>query len=185
MDFFIKNIQIGLFHVLDSNALDHLFYLFVLIIPFTYKNWKKALFTISFFTIAHTITLFLATYNSIHYSSSLIETLIPITIIFTALFNIFSRKDSNTKYQYLSAFAFGLIHGLGFSSGFRMLFGRVQNKAALVIEFALGIELAQLVLAISLFLVNYIVLDLIVTNQKLWVRITSSLILIATVLLFF
>lgn len=185
MDFFLKNIQIGLFHVLDSKALDHLFYLFVLIIPFTYKTWKKTLFAISFFTIAHTITLFLATYNSIHYSSVLIELLIPITIILTALFNVFYFTKNNTKYQYISAFAFGLIHGLGFSSGFRMLFGKVQDKAALVIEFALGIELAQLILAFSLLTINYIILEVLGVNQKKWVQISSLLILIASLFLFF
>ena len=143
---FLKNSSLGLFHVLDINALDHLLFLVILIIPYRFKSWKKAIITISFFTIAHTISLFLAVYDKVQVSSTLVEILIPITIIATALLTLLNNKNKPEKSTYFTAFFFGLIHGLGFSGGFRMIFGRTTNKTPLLLEFALGIELAQIIL---------------------------------------
>jgi hypothetical protein len=183
MNIILENINKGLFHVLDSRALDHLFFLVALLVSFNFKYWKKALITISFFTLAHTITLFLATFKTIRISSGFVETLIPITIILTALFNLFNNK--NQKKQYVLAFVFGLIHGLGFSSGFRMLFGRVNNKTALLLEFALGIELAQIIILFALLTINYIILEKLNLNQKRWIQGVSIIILLASFWLFF
>ena len=183
MDTIRDNIALGLFHVLDIRALDHLFFLLALSISFRFKHWKKALLTISFFTLAHTITLFVAAYNQLPINYDLIEILIPITILITAVINILYQNKKQLSYA--TAFFFGLIHGFGFSSGFRMLFGRVTNKSALLLEFAVGIELAQIILILVVLTVNYLVLDMLKINKNVWIKIVSSLIIIASVLLFF
>jgi len=183
MNIILENISKGLFHVLDTRALDHLFFLVALLVSFSFKNWKKALITISFFTLAHTITLFLATFKTIHINSGLVEILIPITIIITALFNIFYSK--NQQKQYGLAFIFGLIHGLGFSGGFRMLFGRVSNKTALLLEFSLGIELAQIIILFTILSINFFILEKLKIPKKLWVQSVSAIIIIASFWLFF
>jgi hypothetical protein len=183
MNIILENISKGLFHVLDSGALDHLFFLVALIVSFSFKYWKKALITISFFTLAHTITLFLATFKTIRINSDFIEILIPVTIILAALFNIFYNK--NRKNQYALAFVFGLIHGLGFSGGFKMIFGRVSNKTALLLEFALGIELAQIIVLFAILTVNYIILEKLNINQKKWIQGISIIIVLASFWLFF
>ncbi len=183
MDTILDNIALGLFHVLDIHALDHLLFLLALSITFRFKHWKKALLTISFFTVAHTITLFVSAYNQLPIDYDLIELLIPITILITAIFNILFQNKKQLGYA--AAFFFGLIHGFGFSSGFRMLFGRVTNRSALLLEFAAGIELAQIVLLTVVLTMNYLILDILKVSQNIWIKVISSLIIVSSVILFF
>ncbi|HEX7869755.1 MAG TPA: HupE/UreJ family protein, partial [Chryseobacterium sp.] len=57
--------QIGLKHVLDIHAYDHVLFLIALTIPYTFKDWKRILLLISVFTIGHTLALLLSVFGII------------------------------------------------------------------------------------------------------------------------
>src|SRR5690606_24886866 len=96
----------------------------------------------------------------IHINSGLVECLIPITIFVTALFHVFTAGRKNYKESFgLHFFAtlfFGMIHGLGFSTYFRQIVESSSNKFVPLLEFALGIEAAQLIGVLLVFLAAFI-----------------------------
>ena len=92
-DFWIY-FNIGLKHVLNVCAYDHVLFLLALTVPYEFKNWKQILILVSFFTLGHTLALFLSVFNVIAIKANIVEFLIPITILVTALYNIiFSGKS--------------------------------------------------------------------------------------------
>ena len=154
--------QIGLRHVLDINAYDHVLFLIALTVPFTFKDWKRVLILVSTFTIGHTIALFLSVFGVIAVKINLVEFMIPITILFTATYNLFtSGKSSKNNTITIVAFVtlfFGIIHGLGFSNYIKtILSGAPQSKILPLSEFALGIESSQLIVVFVVLILSYLV----------------------------
>lgn len=82
--------QIGLHHVLDIQAYDHVLFLMALVIPFTFKDWKKIILSVTLFTLGHTTALVFSVYKILVVKASFIEFLIPITILLTAIYNLAS-----------------------------------------------------------------------------------------------
>jgi hypothetical protein len=170
----------GLYHVLDFEAYDHILFLVVLAIVFSFNQWKKVVWLITFFTIGHTLTLSLAAYGILNTRIDIIEFLIPITIFITAVFNIFRAKKASTGKENLNlifALLFGLIHGLGFSSYFKMMIGKEEDKLLPLLEFALGIELAQVVIVLSILLIGVVFQQIFKVSKRDWVLILSSIVI--------
>ncbi|PHS52830.1 MAG: HupE / UreJ protein [Lutibacter sp.] len=185
MNNFIFFLKEGLFHVLDWNAYDHVLFLIVLAVIYDFKNWKKVLGLISLFTIGHTFTLILAAYKIVSVNINWIEFLIPVTIITTALVNILNAKSiaKNTKANtnlFLALF-FGLIHGLAFAGGFKMLIGNAKSKFIPLLEFALGIEFAQIVIVFVILLLGFIFQTIFRFSKRDWILITSSIVIGVTI----
>jgi hypothetical protein len=180
MDDFILYTRLGLFHVLDLKAYDHILFLTVLAVIYVFSDWKKVLWLITFFTFGHTLTLALSAYDILHVKMSIVEFLIPVTIMATALANIFfskklvSKTESNINLVF--AFFFGLIHGLGFSSYFKILVDRNEAKLLPLLEFALGIEMAQVVIVIMVLLAGFIFQRMFNVNRKDWILVISSVV---------
>lgn len=170
--------KLGLDHVLDWKAYDHVLFLIVLTIFYGFKDWKKVLGLVTFFTLGHTLTLALSAYNLLYIEMDLIEFLIPLTILFTALFNIiFVNKSSNyLNIIFLLAFLFGLIHGLGFSSYFKILVDDFENKLFPLIEFAIGIEIAQIIITVFILILNYLILNILKKQKRDWIIVVSSIV---------
>ena len=80
--------QIGLHHVLDIQAYDHVLFLMALVIPFTFKDWQRILLSVTIFTLGHTAALVLSVYHIVVVKANLVEFLIPITILLTAIYNL-------------------------------------------------------------------------------------------------
>lgn len=181
MDNFIFFLKEGLFHVLDWNAYDHILFLIVLAVVYDFRNWKKVLWLITLFTIGHTLSLILAAYKIVSVSSKIVEFLIPLTIIITGLANIaFSRntiKQTKTNVNLILALFFGLIHGLGFSSYFKMLIGSSDSKFISLLEFALGIEIAQIVIVILILILGFIFQTIFRFSKRDWILIISSIVI--------
>jgi hypothetical protein len=100
------------------------------------------------FTIAHSITLSLATLGVVHLPSRLTESAIAASVVIAAannIFPLFSRRE------WMVAFGFGLIHGFGFASGLADMGITHQNLAVTVVGFNLGVEVGQLAI-VSVFL---------------------------------
>lgn len=181
MNNFVFFLREGLFHVLNWNAYDHILFLIALAVVYDFKNWKKVLWLISLFTIGHTLSLILAAYKIVSVSSEWIEFLIPVTILITALANIFytkkaSKKDKTNLNLFFALF-FGLIHGVGFSSYFKILIGASSNKLIPLLEFALGIELAQIAIVILILLGGFIFQTFFRFSKRDWILIVSSVVI--------
>lgn len=172
-------LQIGLKHVLDIDGYDHVLFLIALTVPYTFKDWKKLLLLVTIFTIGHTLALFLSVFNILMIKSNIVEFLIPITILITALYSIFTAgKTANTNGASATLFItlfFGIIHGLGFSNYFKtILAGSPSDKILPLLEFALGIELAQVIVVMSVLLVAYIVQTFFRFSKRDWTLVMSA-----------
>lgn len=170
----------GLFHVLDIKAYDHILFLIVLAVVYQFKQWKKVVWLITLFTIGHSITLALSAYNILKVRADLVEFLIPLTIFITGLMNVLTaRKASVGKENQNLFFAlfFGLIHGLGFSNYFKAMIGRSEDKLFPLIEFALGVEVAQIIIVGLILLIGGLVQSVFGVNRRDWILIASSIVI--------
>ena len=180
MNDFIFFLKRGLFHVLDINAYDHILFLIVLTVVYQFKQWKKVFWLITLFTIGHSITLALSSYGIININANLIEFLIPLTIFITGLMNVLTAKKASVGKENQNLFfalLFGLVHGLGFSNYFKMMIGRNENKLMPLLEFALGVEIAQLIIVLGILLLGMIILTVFGTNRRDWILVISSIVI--------
>lgn len=180
-DFWIY-FNIGLNHVLDINAYDHMIFLLALTLPYDAKAWKRLLILISIFTLGHTISLFLSVFDVVKIKTTLVEFLIPITILITAIYNLVSqgkkgKNDSLSFVGFVTLF-FGIIHGLGFSGYFNSILpGSATDKLWPLLEFALGIETAQIIIVILALIIGYVVQTLFKFSKRDWILSVSSFII--------
>lgn len=171
--------NIGLKHVLDINGYDHVLFLIALCVPYAFKDWKRVLLLVTLFTVGHTISLILSVYGVIQVKANLIEFLIPITILITALFHLFTAGKSNKK-ESISFVAsvtlfFGIIHGLGFSNYFKSILpGSSSDKLLPLLEFALGIEAAQIIVVIIVLIISYLVQTVFRFSKRDWTLVASA-----------
>lgn len=123
---------LGKDHILDyQNGYDHILFVVALCALYLLRDWKKVLILVTAFTIGHSVTLALSTLGVVSVDGALIEFLIPLTILLTAVSNLFTKEEVATakriNVNYLFAAFFGLIHGLGFSNYLRELLGKSSN----------------------------------------------------------
>lgn len=180
MNDFTLYVNMGLKHVLDITAYDHILFLIALAVVFTTKEWKKVLWLVTLFTFGHSVTLALAAYNILTIDVALIEFLIPLTIFITAVFNIINTqtKEKNNQINLLFALFFGLIHGLGFSNYFRMMIGQEEDKFLPLVEFALGIEIAQVIIVFFILMIGYLLQTFAKLKKEYWIMATSAITII-------
>ncbi len=182
MSEFMLYLQIGLRHVLDIKAYDHVLFLTALVVAYSFKDLKKTFILVSIFTLGHTLALLLSVFDMLKINSSLVEFLIPITILCTALYNLFNAGKgggkSNISIAVFITLFFGIIHGLGFSNYFNsILAGSPGDKFLPLLSFALGIELAQLIVVLVVLLLSFLIQYFIRNSKRNWVLITSSIII--------
>jgi hypothetical protein len=175
------NVQYGMNHVLDINGYDHVLFLIVLAVPYAFKDWKRLLLLVSMFTLGHTLSLVLAAYGIVSVNGKLIEFLIPITILIAAIYNVFTtgKKDRSTKIGLLfsATLFFGLVHGLGFAREFKMFAGQSENKLELLIEFALGIEIAQIIIVFIVLFIGFLCQMIFRFSRRDWVMVFSAIVI--------
>ena len=181
MDSLIFFLKEGLFHVLDWNAYDHVLFLVALAVVYDFKNWKKLIWLISLFTMGHTLSLILAAYKIVSVDTKWIEFLIPVTIIITAVVNILyvknTTKQLKTNTNLVFALFFGLIHGLGFSGYFKMIIGTSESKFLPLLEFALGVEIAQIIVVLIILILGFIFQTLFRFSKRDYILIISSIVI--------
>ena len=182
MDEFIIFLKIGLSYVLNIHAYDHLLFLIALTVPYVAKDWKRIIILVSCFTIGHTISLFLSVFNIVMVKASWVEILIPITIFITAFSNLIligkSSKNGNISFLAVVTIFFGIIHGLGFSNYFNTILpGKPTDKLLPLLEFALGIEGAQIIVVIAVLILAFIAQNLLRFNKRDFTLIMSSFVI--------
>jgi len=180
MDDFMLYVKMGLNHVLDFSAYDHILFLIVLAVIFSFDQLKKVIWLITLFTVGHSITLALSAYGVLKVNMGIVEFLIPLTIFITGVVNIFQLGRttlSKDNINLIFALFFGLIHGLGFSNYFRMMIGREEDKLMPLLEFALGIELSQIIIVLGILIIGSLVQSFFKVSKRDWVLVTSSIVI--------
>lgn len=174
------NVQYGINHVLDPNGYDHVLFLMVLAVPYVFKDWKRVLILVSMFTLGHTLSLVFAAYGVVSVNGKLVEFLIPVTILIAALYNVFTagkkEKSSKLSLLFFATLFFGLIHGLGFAREFKMFAGQSENKLKLLIEFALGIEIAQIIIVFVVLFLGFLFQTIFRFSKRDWVMVLSAVV---------
>ena len=174
--------NLGFWHVIDLKGLDHFYFIVTLALPFSFKEIGKLLWWVTLFTIGHTLSLIGNFYADFSFSSYWIEILIPVTIALSVI-SIFFLKRKNSIFKKETIFPimtlfFGIIHGLGFGRYFKMLI--LDNAVtSSLFSFALGIELAQLTIVVSVLFISWLVLKISKHFKKKWEFLVGSLILLA------
>ena len=185
MQEFLFYIKLGLNHVLDFGAYDHILFLSALAVPFTFKHWKRVLILATIFTVAHCTSLALSVYEVATVDVGLIEFMIPVTILLTALFNFaYVYKEALEVGLFLHILAtafFGLIHGFGFSNYFKMLMAEEKDKITPLLGFATGIELSQVTIILVVLIISYVALNLLKVKRSVFITVASILIIAITI----
>ena len=173
--------NLGLEHVLDWNAYDHILFLIVLVAAYSFSSWTRVLWLVTIFTLGHTLALFLSVYGVVSVSSRWVELLIAVTILVTALYNIFTAKkkesQKNVSLLYAATAFFGIIHGLGFSTYFKMIASGTESKFLPLLEFALGIEAAQVIVVVIVMILGFIFQNFFRVNRRDWILVLSAIVI--------
>ena len=169
----------GLKHIISWGALDHQLFIIALAVIYTFSDWKKVLILVTAFTIGHSITLVMSVLDIIRINSNLVEFLIPVTIVITALWNIFKgNKEKKINSNYFLALFFGLIHGLGFANSIRMMLASDQSIGLGLFGFNVGLEAGQIVVVLLILLFTKLLIDVFKVPSKAYILSVSILILI-------
>ncbi len=137
-------LQLGVEHI--WTGYDHLLFLFALLV--VCRSFRSIVAIITCFTLAHSITLALATLEVVNLPSRFVEAAIAASIVFVGLENVV-RRGAEPKGRWALTFAFGLIHGFGFASVLKDLgVGQGgQGLAMPLFTFNAGVEIGQVVVA--------------------------------------
>jgi hydrogenase/urease accessory protein HupE len=137
-------VWLGIQHI--ATGYDHLaFLLGLLIATATLRSLVKV---ITSFTVAHSITLALATFNVVVLPSRFTESMIAASILYVAVENVIRKR---TMDRWKLTFLFGLVHGFGFSNVLREMQLPRANLALSLFSFNLGVEIGQVVFVVLLF----------------------------------
>lgn len=174
---FYTYFQLGIQHIADISAYDHLLFVITLCAIYEPKDWRRLLILVTAFTIGHSLTLGLAALDILAFPQAIIEFLIPVTILITAVLNFRTRGSSlyMPLWKYVLPLFFGLIHGMGFSNYFKSLLGKQDSIVKPLFAFNLGIEAGQLVIVLSLMILTYIAINIVKISLKNWSGILSAI----------
>ena len=178
---FLFNVQYGIDHVLDINGYDHVLFLILLTVAYSFESWKQLLVLVTAFTFGHTVALLLAAYGVLNIDDALVEFLIPVTIALAAVYNIIdggkSVKSKSARWLFLITLCFGVVHGLGFGREFKLFIGKSDDKLLPLAEFALGIEIAQLIIVFLVLLLGLVAQVVLGRNSRDWILVVSAIVL--------
>ena len=139
----------GVRHILTGY--DHLLFLCALVLGAA-GLWDL-IKIVTAFTIAHSITLTLATYGLAHLPEQVVEPVIAASIVFVAVQNIFWPKQAGSYTRLAVAFFFGLFHGLGFAGGLLELMHALSPGLIVcaILGFSLGVEAGNQIVLLPLY----------------------------------
>lgn len=169
--------SIGYKHIAGLGGIDHILFVVALCIRYQFIDWRKILILVTAFTIGHSITLVLSVFNIVDYPVKWIEFLIPVTIVITAISNLFVKKfvfKSKFPFIYFLALFFGLVHGLGFSNYLKSLLGTEHNIVWQLLAFNVGLEAGQLLIVTGVLLISFIFVNILKFNRREYLLAVTS-----------
>lgn len=178
---FWQNTQFGINHVLDINAYDHVLFLIVLAVPYIFKDWKRILLLVTMFTVGHMLSLVLAVFGKVRIDANLVEFLIPLSILIIAVYNVFTAgktsKSQKIGVLFITTLFIGLVHGFGFARAFNMHLEEGDSKILTLLEFALGIEIAQIIIVFVVLFLGYLFQTVFRFSKRDWMMVISAIVI--------
>ncbi|NDC87462.1 MAG: HupE/UreJ family protein [Bacteroidetes bacterium] len=179
MEGFLVYLRLGFDHILDWAGYDHMLFLLALVTTATLASWRQLLILVTAFTVGHSITLAIATFDVYRADAALVETLIPMTIVVTSLLNLTQvnntrRASVRDRLPYLLTLFFGLVHGLGFSNYLRAILGAEENLFLPLLAFNVGLEVGQLIVVAGILFVSTLVQNAIQIPRRYWIVFMSG-----------
>ncbi|MEN0005837.1 MAG: HupE/UreJ family protein [Bacteroidota bacterium] len=177
---FSTYLQLGFTHITDLEGYDHILFIVALCAIYSLRQWRSVAVLVTAFTIGHSVTLAMAALDVIQVNGPLIELLIPITILLTAIYNVvvhrFDKRSSSNifsrqfSWNYLFALIFGLIHGMGFSNFLRasLLPGQEDQLVTQLLAFNVGVELGQLAIVGIILGISVLAFQVFKVKQREW-----------------
>jgi hypothetical protein len=184
METFWFYFDLGFDHVLHIGGLDHFYFLVALSLPFAFRNWRKLLLWVSLFTLGHSLSLLVTYFEWVKIDATWVEFLIPVTICITCLSILVQKKHTHLQGIWINLITlfFGLIHGFGFGRYFKMIAS--EGEAILgLLEFALGVEFAQILIVIFVLLINWVAIGLLKIQSLKWQWIIAAMVLSQAILM--
>ena len=180
MNDFVFYFKIGWEHIINKSALDHIFFIAALAAIYMLKDWRQVLILVTAFTIGHAITLILSAKNVINVDSAVVEFLIPCTIVFTAISNLFLKTftSKSIRINYFLALFFGLIHGLAFAQTLKWILAEDQSFMVAWLSFSVGLELGQILVVLLILLLAQVFVGFLKLNRRYWTMIVSIVVFI-------
>ena len=168
-------INLGFQHISDLAGYDHILFLLALCAVYSIDQWRRLFILVTAFTVGHSITLALSSFGWVVIPSQIIEFLIPVTILITAIRNVavptsdqLTDDQGNMTGHYLVALCFGFIHGMGFSNYFRALMMDSSSITIPLMGFNLGIEIGQLLVVSIIVIVASLVVKFAQVKHRDW-----------------
>ena len=168
-------INLGFQHISDLAGYDHILFLLALCAIYSIDQWRRLFILVTAFTVGHSITLALSSFGWVVIPSHIIEFLIPVTILITAIRNVavptsdqLTDDQTNMTGHYLVALCFGFIHGMGFSNYFRALMMDSSSITIPLLGFNLGIEIGQLLVVSIIVIVASLVVKFAQVKHRDW-----------------
>ncbi len=175
VDIFSTYFELGIRHIADVDAYDHMLFLLVLIAVYQLTDLKQILILVTAFTVGHSLSLILAATGVVKVDVALVEFLIPVTIFIAAVTNLIrARRPSSMFWSYLLALVFGLVHGLGFSNYLLTLLSGSESVLVPMLAFNLGIEVGQIGIVVVILLVSVIAFQLFRFKHRDWILVLSG-----------
>lgn len=175
------NVQYGMNHLIGVNGYSHLLFMVVLAVSYAFKDWKPILILVTTFALGYAISLLLALYAGVNFDGNLIKFLVPLTVLITAIYNVFTagKKSKGTKIGlwFFISLCFGLIHGLGFARSFKIFAQQSENKFQLLIAFVLGIEIAQIIIVFIVLFIGFLGQTIFRFSRRDWMMVISSIVI--------
>ena len=168
-------INLGFQHISDLAGYDHILFLLALCAVYSIDQWRRLFILVTAFTVGHSITLALSSFGWVVIPSHIIEFLIPVTILITAIRNVavptsdqLTDDQTNMTWHYLVELCFGFIHGIGFSNYFRALMMDSSSITIPLLGFNLGIEIGQLLVVSIIVIVASLVVKFAQVKHRDW-----------------
>ena len=168
---FILWAKIGIEHITDWQGADHLLFIVITAGFYSLSDWKKSLWLSLAFTLGHSITLVLSTYHLISLPTTLIEVLIPITILLAVVLRIFETTNilqTSQRYLFATIVLFGCIHGMGFSNMLKSMLGKEMNILNSLLAFNIGLEFGQILILSFVIILGHLVQNILNYSRSIW-----------------
>ncbi|TAD81147.1 MAG: HupE/UreJ family protein [Bacteroidetes bacterium] len=168
--------SVGWEHIISWSAADHVLFVMAMVAMYGWRQWRAILMLVTAFTLGHSVTLVLSTFNLVSLPSRWVEFAIPLTICITSLYNAFQTKlpPKTLGFAYALAACFGAVHGLGFANALKSLLGKTDSIFLPLLGFNLGVEAGQLVVVAVLLCIGAAFVNGAKANQRHWMLFLSG-----------
>ena len=151
-----EDIQHGVFHILNTGAIDHILFLWVLAIGLTFNDRRMLLWSITGFTIGHALAAFAVILSFPMIPLKWVEFAIPLTILARGVQRLVSPTETTTLpwRTVLVIAVFGFIHGSAISTELKMTLMKEDSLVGKLVGFNIGVELGQLLCISGILLIS-------------------------------